>query len=70
MYCSDYLQQKRPNENPLLGRISQWRGPSHPYLRDVKSLFDLFIKPGLNSALSPRGDVFVDYCGGHIVYMF
>ena len=46
MYCSDCLQQKRPNQNPLLGR-----GPPRPYLRDVKSSFDLFIKPGLNSSL-------------------
>ena len=52
MYCSDCLQQKRPNENLLLARISRGRGPPHPYLCDVKSSFDLFIKPGLNSALS------------------
>ena len=51
MYCSDCPQQKRPNENPLLARISRERGPPHPYLYDVKSSFDLFIKPGLNSAL-------------------
>ena len=48
MYC---LQQKRPNENLLLARISCGRGPPHPYLCDVKSSFDLFIKPGLNSLL-------------------
>ena len=47
MYCSDCLQQKRPNENPLLAHISRGRGPPHPYLCDVKSSFDLFIKPGL-----------------------
>ena len=53
MYCSDCLQQKRPNENPaLLARISRRRGLPHPYLCDVKSSFDLFIKPGLNSSLS------------------
>ena len=51
MYCSDCLQQKRPNENLLLARISRGRGPPHPYLCDVKSSFDLFIKPGLNSSL-------------------
>ena len=51
MYCSDCLQQKRPNENLLLARISRGRGPPHPYLCDVKSSFDLFIKPGLNSLL-------------------
>ena len=33
-------------------RISRWRGTSHFYLCDVKSSFDLFIKPGLNSARS------------------
>ena len=48
MYCSDCLQQKRPKENPLLARISRGRRPPHPYLCDVKSSFDLFIKPGLN----------------------
>ena len=52
MYCSDCLQQKRPNENLLLARISRERGPPHPYLCDIKSSFDSFIKPGLNSALS------------------
>ena len=51
MYCSDCRQQKRPNENPLLARISRGTGPPHPYLCDVKSSFDLFIKPGLNSSL-------------------
>ena len=51
MYCSDCLQQKQPNENPLLTRISRGRGLPHPYLCDIKSSFDLFIKPGLNSAL-------------------
>ena len=51
MYCSNCLQQKRPNENLLLARISRGRGPPHPYLCDVKSSFDLFIKPGLNSPL-------------------
>ena len=51
MYCSDCLQQKRPNENLLLVHISRGREPPHPYLCDVKSSFDLFIKPGLNSLL-------------------
>ena len=51
MYCCDCLQQKRPDENLLLARISRGRGPPHPYLCDVKSSFDLFIKPGLNSLL-------------------
>ena len=57
MYCSDCLQQKRPNENLLLARISRGREPAHPYLCDVNSSLDLFIKSGLNS-------------GGHIVYKF
>ena len=57
MYCSNCLQQKRPNENLLLARISREREPPHPYLCDVKSSFDLFIKPGLNS-------------GRHIAYKF
>ena len=51
MYCSDCLQQKRPNQNLLLARLSRGRGPPHPYLCDVKSSVDLFIKPGLNSPL-------------------
>ena len=57
MYCSNCLQQKRPNENLLLARISRGREPPHPYLCDVNSSFDLFIKPGLNS-------------GDHIAYKF
>ena len=40
MYCSDCLQQKRPNQNLLFGHISRERGPTHPFLCDVKSLFD------------------------------
>ena len=57
MYSSNCLQQKRPNENLLLARISPGREPPHPYLCDVNSSFDSFIKPGLNS-------------GGHIAYKF
>ena len=57
MYCSNCLQQKRPNENLLLARILRGREPPHPHLCDVNSQFDLFIKPGLNS-------------GGHIAYKF
>ena len=52
MYYSDCLPQKQPNQNPLSASISRGRGPTHPFLCDVKSSFDLFIKPGLNSALS------------------
>ena len=55
MYCSDCLRQKRPNQNLLLRHISRERGPSHPFLCDVKLLFHLFIKPTLNSALSQKG---------------
>ena len=51
MYCSDCLKQKRPNENLLLARILRGRGPPHSYLCDIKSSFELFIKPGLNSLL-------------------
>ena len=46
IYYSDCLQQKRPNQNPLSARISRGRGPTHPFLCDVKWSFDLFIKPG------------------------
>ena len=52
MYCPDCLQQKRPNQNLLFRHISPERGPTHPFLCDVKSSFDLFIKPTLNSTLS------------------
>ena len=52
IYYLDCLQQKRPNQNPLSARISRRRGPTHPFLCDVKSSFGLFIKPGLNSTLS------------------
>ena len=69
MYCFDCLQQKWANENSLLACISRGRGPPHPYLFDVKSSFDLFIKPELNSALPKRG-CFCGYCSGQIVYMF
>ena len=57
MYCSDCLQQKRPNQNLSFRHISLERGPTHPFLCDVKSSFDLFIKPTLNSALSQKGSV-------------
>ena len=52
LYYSDCLQQKRPHQNPLSARISRGRGPTHSFLCDVKSSFDLIIKPGLNSGLS------------------
>ena len=55
MYCFDCLRQKRPNQNLLFRHISQERGPTHPFLCDVKLSFDLFIKPTLNSALSQKG---------------
>ena len=48
IYCSDCIQQKQANQNPFLSRISRGRGPTHPYLCDVKASFDLFIKTGLN----------------------
>ena len=44
MYCSDRLQQKQANQNPSLSLISRGRGPTHPYLSDVKASFDL-LKP-------------------------
>ena len=50
MYCPDCLQQKKANQNPFLSLISRGRGPTHPYLCDVKASFDLFIKSGLNLA--------------------
>ena len=40
IYCSDCLQQKRPNQNLLSAPVSRWRGPSHPYLCDVCSLLE------------------------------
>ena len=51
------VRQTQDHENLLLARISRGREPPHPYLCDVNSSFDLFIKPGLNS-------------GGHIAYKF
>ena len=57
MYCSDCLQQKRANQNLLFRHISRERGPTHPFLCDVKSSFDLFIKFTLNSALSQKGSI-------------
>ena len=56
-YCSDCLQQKRANQNLLFRDISRERGPTHPFLCDVKSSFDLFIKPTINSALSQKGSI-------------
>ena len=55
MYCSDCLQQKQANQNPFLSCISRGRGPTHPYLCDVKASFDLFIKLGLNLWLPYKG---------------
>ena len=57
MYCSDCLPQKRPNQNLLFKHILRERGPTHPFLCDVKSSFDLFIKLTLNSALSQKGSI-------------
>ena len=50
MYCPDCLLQKKANQNPFLSLIWRGRGPTHPYLCDVKASFDLFIKSGLNLA--------------------
>ena len=55
IYCSDCLQQKRPNQNLFFRHISRERGPTHPFLFDVKSSFDLFIKTRLNSSLPQKG---------------
>ena len=42
----------------LSAKQARERGPTHPFLCDVKSLsVDLFIKPRLNSALSQKGFV-------------
>ena len=57
MYCSDYLQQKRSNQNLLFRHISRESGPTHSFLCDVKLSFDFFINPRLNSALSQKGSV-------------
>ena len=48
MYCSDCLQQKQANQNPVLSLILRGRGPTQPYLCDVNESFDIFIKNGLN----------------------
>ena len=58
MYCSDCLQQKQANQNPFLSLISRGRGPTHPYLCDVKASFVLFIKTGLNC-----GAILLTCCG-------
>ena len=55
IYCSDCLQQKRPNQHLFFRHISRERGPTHHFLCDVKSSFDLFIKTRLNSSLSQKG---------------
>ena len=55
--CSDCLQQKRPNQNLFFRHISRERGPTHHFLCDVKSLFDLFFKTRLNSSLSQKGSI-------------
>ena len=55
IYCSDCLQQKRPNQNLFFRHISRERG--HHFLCDVKSSFDLFIKTRLNSSLSQKGSI-------------
>ena len=57
IYCSDCLQQKRPNQNLFFTHISRERGPTHHFLCDVKSSFDLFIKTRLNSSLSQKGSI-------------
>ena len=55
IFCFDCLQQKRPNQNLFFRHISRERGPTHHFLCDVKSSFDLFIKTRLNSSLSQKG---------------
>ena len=45
VYCSDCLQKKQANRNPFLSLISLGRGPTHPYLCDVKASL---INTGLN----------------------
>ena len=57
IYCSYCLQQKRPNQNLFFRHISRERGPTHPFLCDVESSFDLFIKTRLNSSLSQKGSI-------------
>ena len=57
IYCSDCLQQKRPNQNLFFRHILRERGPTHHFLCDVKSSFDLFIKTRLNSSLSQKGSI-------------
>ena len=37
IYCSDCLEQKQPNQNLLLARISRGMGPTYLYLCDVKA---------------------------------
>ena len=37
MYCSDCLEQKRPNQNLLSARTSRGRGPTYLYLCDIKA---------------------------------
>ena len=53
IFCSDCLQQKRPNQNLFFRHISRERG----LLCDVKLSFDLFIKTRLNSSLSQKGSI-------------
>ena len=55
IYCSDCLQLKLPNRNLLFRHISRGRGPTHHFLCDFQSSFDLFIKTRLNSSLSQKG---------------
>ena len=57
IYCSDCLQQKRPNQNLFFRHISRERGTHSSLLCDVKSSFDLFIKTRLNSSLSQKGSI-------------
>ena len=40
MYCPDCLQQKQANQNPFLSLILGGRGPTRPYLCDVKASFN------------------------------
>ena len=52
-----WLSSTEAAQSKSIRHILWERGPTHPFLCDVKSSFDLFISPTLNSALSQKGSI-------------
>ena len=57
IYCSDCLQQKRPNQNLFFRHISRERGPTHHFCVTSNHHLIYSLKARLNSSLSQKGSI-------------